>query len=350
MKKEKTFIARVLQSLETAPFMWNSISYFSSHHVSVLNAILYLAMYSIQTELYMEIKDLGKYGDELFSLVNSFIDSGDFQINFFDAYYYTAKKYNFRPPESDTKLRRLNDVGKSYNVGYGTIDLSFCSSAKNGNDGNTSLDIFELSFPFLFSLSCCFIGICMFYIAKYKKFRRATKAKEITKDSNVHKVSAGVDAEEFLLRESAKHLSTSSIVFELKRNDDILKQDLDSAIDMLPNRDEVEKLFISSKLSPSASEFQEIYNTMKLSDLFHVLEEAGIFHHQDRARQLKFIFDSDENPKKKILNMIFANNRAKHLAIMRSKKYGRKDIYQNNKSDAEEVFQDIVKFGNSHNF
>ena len=58
----------------------------------------------------------------------------------------------------------------------------------------------------------------------------------------------------------------------------------------------------------------------------HVLEEAGIFHHQDRARQLKFIFDSDENPKKKILNMIFANNHAKHLAIMRSKKYGRKDI------------------------
>lgn len=176
------------------------------------------------------------------------------------------------------------------------------------------------------------------------------QARELTKDSNVHKISTGVDAEEFLLRESAKHLSISSIVFELKRNDDILKQDLDSAIDMLPNRDEVEKLFVSSKLSSSASEFKEIYNTMKLSDLFHVLEEADIFHHQDRAQQLKFIFDSDENPKKRILNMIFANNQTKHLVLMRSKKYERKDIYQNNKSDAEEVFQDIAKFGNSHNF
>jgi len=116
----------------------------------------------------MEIKDLRKYGDELFSLVNSFIDSGHFQMNFFGEYYYPSKKNSFRPLESDTRLRRLNSVGDSYNVGYGTIDLSFCSSTDNANDGNTSLDIFELSFPFLFSLSCCFIGVCMFYIAKHK--------------------------------------------------------------------------------------------------------------------------------------------------------------------------------------
>lgn len=207
-----------------------------------------------------------------------------------------------------------------FSNGSGNIhNFSFCPNVDSEDEENTQLTLEELSFPILFSLCCCCVGVCNFYVNRFRKFRIATETSALLNEMALDSTSEGVELEKFLIRESILVMDTSSILLSLENCENVEKSDLENAIDALPDRKMLEELLFATTSSSVALQFAEACKLLSLSEIVNILEKSDVFENDELTQKLEYAFNAN-NPKEEMMNIVFGKKETKDVVL---KKIGR---------------------------
>ena len=240
-----------------------------------------------------------------------------------------------------TPSRNLKGGGGKATSRSGSGTVSSSSSGTNVCTNNNRLEAnglyqlepFHLAMPISITVICSTVGLIVYILQSiYEKKKADRERAEFMKTresiDEIFITRKMIDVEYDILHSEVAQMETTEIWDKL-RKDGLREQIINQAINKLPDRGPLTKLYIYCKLSPFSKEYQLI-STLEIPDLCLILSEMTPSNDTE-SRSCKevnrsnardpitwaSIINSSEDPKTELIELIVNDPLARYIAITR---------------------------------
>ena len=229
--------------------------------------------------------------DELVTRIDENIDNGLYSM-VYNRYYHAMKEVNFDKAKSDENQIdsfNIRNLLKSTGLqsSFETKDMSFCSHDADSDNENVTLSVKELAFPLTVTFLCSSIGLLSYLISK------SMRDEKIYMKDNTDE-----------LRTRISSMTPEDIYFCLEHVDSIEKDEINAALNMLPDKSGLVDLMWKHKYS-RYNNMRESLMKLNISDIVSIFKEA---ERHDKLKVESFAkwrkVLSDGMPKRKLVDML----------------------------------------------
>ena len=286
---------------------------------------------SIEVVIYVSPFLQGFLDFDLIGEMNKFISNGLFIEKYFNPLYFESKEVKFdlsqKSGDIEGRRRQLKNtatISSSSSSSFEeNVDLSFCPDHSKDDDEEVSLTLPELSFPLSFTFICCMIGISTFFISRWRErsqlkrdFQNLTEIHDEKNNSIVGSIThkTATEREIKALRCYFSPMKAKDLVKELQAHG-VDKEDLDDALDILPDKSRLLNLLIDQKQSQDSKEFRLLWS-LRISEFNDIINEYRNNNEDDDSVAL--LFDdliSSRDPRNELVETIMSNEKLKRVAL-----------------------------------
>ena len=256
---------------------------------------------------------LGIIADDIIDGINSFVENDEFRRK--NQYYLDMlRQVNY---EIDNLNKTMTNNSRYLKGGSSksrdsSLEVTSTSNIVCETDPEEEVHQFnfkQLLFPMSATFFCTTLGLVIYFARKVSS--KGWQEYQFRKSHVFGKKSITVkslEIEEAVLESVIEEMLPHEIMEEL----DELQVDKDliiAATDFLPDKTELKKLLLDVKLSVSAKEFRNLMN-LNMLDLYNIYRACC----NDSKKNVNHIDDKD-NPKKKMIEAILRNSKAKSIAF-----------------------------------